>query len=120
MTEERVENIGISIMLVGLGLIIGLLSYGIVGTEGRVPEIKERALKDISQRGWEVIRYESYDRGSFYNHGGKVWYHVRDKDDHGIKYRVYITLWGGELHYHYGKPESIDRVRVNLTKEGKE
>jgi len=90
------------------------LMYAIVGTSERVDEIKAMAPENIASRNWEIMRYEGWEFGSFGNHGGKVWYHVRNKDNRSIQYRVCITLWGGELHYRYGAPEKLDRVDVNI------
>lgn len=91
-----------------------LLGYGFVGTCGDVEKIKQMAPPAIEERGWEILRYEGWQYGSFSNHGGRVWYHVRNKDDHSIQYRVNITYWGGELHFHYGKPETLSRVNVDV------
>lgn len=88
-------------------IVASILSYGIIGTSTRVEEIKRLAPASIKERGWEIVRYEGYQYGSFSTHGGKVWYHVREKDNHAKQYRVYIVLWGGELHYYYGEPESM-------------
>jgi len=59
------------------------------------------------------MRYEGYQRGSWGNHGGKVWYHVRDAANENIQYRVYITEWRGELHFSYGEPEKLQRIDVD-------
>src|SRR5512139_1671269 len=97
-----------------IGAAAALLLYSVIGTGERVDEIKARAPEDIAARNWEIMRYEGYEYGSFWNHGGKVWYHVRNKDNHNIQYRVYITLWGGELQYRYGAPEKVERFDVNI------
>lgn len=94
-------------------ILIALLSYTIIGTGERVDEIKSRAPADIENRGWEIMRYEGWQYGRFGSHGGKVWYHVRNKDDHNIQYRVYVTIWGGELHYVYGEPEKLQIINVS-------
>ena len=95
-------------------IIVLFLGYAMIGTSERVDEIKAKAPGDIATRNWEIMRYEGWEYGSFANHGGKVWYHVRNKDNHNIQYRVFITLWGGELHYRYGAPEKLDRFNVNI------
>ena len=93
--------------------LIGLLAYSMVGTSGRVEEIKRRAPAEISVRNWKILRYEGYRYGSWGEHGGRVWYHVANIDDPSIQYRVYITLWAGELQYVYGEPENLSRINVN-------
>jgi hypothetical protein len=102
-----------------LGSIILCFLYMVIGTGERIDEIKTRAPQEIKERNWEILRYEGWQYGSFFNHGGKVWYHVRNTDDHDIQYRVYVTLWGGELHYYYKQPEILERnnVKVNFNKE---
>jgi len=89
------------------------IGYSCVGTEGKVGMIKESAPHEIKLRGWDIMRYEGYQRGSWGNHGGKVWYHVKDINNENIQYRVYVTEWNGELHYHYGEPEKLQRLEVN-------
>jgi hypothetical protein len=95
-----------------IGLAVGLLLYAIIGTEDDVQWIKERAPSAMDERNWKILRYEGYQRGSFANHGGKVWYHVRNVDDPDIQYRVYITKWGGELHFYYNGPEDLSRINI--------
>lgn len=95
-----------------IAFLVGLLAYTIVGTSGNVQEIKQRVPQEISSRGWEIMRYEGYQFGSWAQHGGVCWYHVRNVDNHNIQYRVQVALWGGELQYYYGKPEELSRVDV--------
>ena len=94
-------------------IFIAIFLYAIIGTSTRIPEIKERAPSSISDRGWKILRYEGYQLGSFWNHGGKVWYHVQDVKNKNIQYRVRITLWNNELHYRYGAPEKLSRIQIN-------
>lgn len=94
-------------------MFIAFFLYSAVGTSGSVEEIKRIAPAAMKSRNWEIIRYEGWQYGSFDSHGGKVWYHVRNIDNHSIQYRVYITLWAGELHYMYGKPEPLSRVNID-------
>ena len=96
-----------------ISVVVAITLYAAIGTGTRVEKIKEMAPADIAQRGWEIVRYEGYQLGSFCNHGGKVWYHVRQKDEPTKQYRVYITLWAGELHYTYGEPEVKKVVTVD-------
>lgn len=98
-------------------LVIAFVIYVCVGTYERVDEIKALAPASIKERGWEILRYEGWQFGSLQNHGGKVWYHVRNIDDHDIQYRVFVTLWGGELHYTYGQPETLDRINIKHQSE---
>lgn len=102
------------VYLVILGVFICLVLYGMIGMGTRVDEIKERAPQAMSERGWEIMRYEGWQYGSFMSHGGKVWYHVRNAGNHTIQYRVYVTLWADELHFIYGEPERLQRIDVNL------
>jgi hypothetical protein len=101
-------------ILAALGLL--LCGYGIVGTGTRVDKIKALAPAEIDARGWDIMRYEGFQWGSFSTHGGRVWYHVRNKENHNIQYRVFITMWDNELHYHYGAPEKLDRISVEISK----
>ena len=97
-----------------LSAIVTFILYVLVGTCERVDEIKEMAPADMESKNWEIMRYEGWQYGSLNNHGGKVWYHVKNKDDASIQYRVYVTLWGGELHYTYGQPEKLERSNVDI------
>lgn len=97
-----------------ISIFIAACLYGSIGTSTRVDEIKNRAPAAMVERGWDILRYEGYQLGSFSRHGGRVWYHVRNHDNHDIQYRVYITLWGGELHFVYGAPEELSRVDLNI------
>lgn len=98
-----------------IALII-LVSYSLIGTSGRVDEIKKKAPSEIAKRNWKILRYEGFEFGSWGNHGGKVWYHVANIDNPQIQYRVYITIWDNELQYHYGNPETLQRIEVNYSK----
>lgn len=90
-----------------------LVGYSFIGTNEDVGEIKQRAPSEISSRNWELLRYEGYKYGSWGNHGGKVWYHVKDLGHKNTYYRVYVTQWDDELHFHYGDPESINRINID-------
>ena len=103
---------GLIVAVTVAGMFIGTVLYDAIGVSTRVEEIKERAPSAMELRGWEILRYEGYELGSFNKHGGKVWYHVRNINDHSIQYRVQVTLWGGELHYYYNGPESVSRLNV--------
>lgn len=92
--------------------LITLIIYSAIGTSTRVDKIRELAPNSIEERGWDILRYEGYQYGSWSSHGGKVWYHVRDKLNHDIQYRVAVVMWGDELHYIYGDPEIQQRVEV--------
>lgn len=94
--------------------VVGLFLYAIIGTAGNVDEIQFRAPDAISERGWDLLRYEGFQYGSFDKHGGKVWYHVRNTDNHNVQYRVHVTLWSDELQFYYNQPEELNRLNVNL------
>ena len=96
----------------GIVLLVGVLSYGLVGTSTRVDEIKQRAQMEMLERGWKTLRYEGYQLGSFGRHGGKVWYHVQNINSPSTQYRVMVTLWNNELHYTYGNPEPLSRLNI--------
>lgn len=97
-----------------IGLVLLCLAiYTCVGTGTRVEQIKKMAPEGMKERNWEILRYEGYHYGAWSRHGGKVWYHVKNIDNGNIQYRVYITLWEGELHYHYGAPETLNRLEVS-------
>lgn len=98
--------------IIGLFL-VGLTSYGLIGTSYSVDEIKQRSPQEIAARNWEIVRYEGYQFGSFRNDGGKVWYHVKDLGHSNTYYRVFVTLWGNELHFNYGQPEILNRLNID-------
>lgn len=98
-------------------LVLSIIGYTLIGSESKVGMIKELAPQEITNRGWEIMRYEGYQRGSWGNHGGKVWYHVRNIDNHNVQYRVYITEWKGELHFVYGQPEILERLEIKYTND---
>lgn len=99
--------------VVVVGALIGLALYSIVGTSGNVDEIKKLAPAEMVERNWNILRYEGYQFGSFNKHGGKVWYHVANKDNANIQYRVHVTMWDGELQYYYSEPEELNRININ-------
>lgn len=94
-------------------LIGGLLTYGVVGTSGNVEYIKAAAPFEMKSRGWEILRYEGYQFGSFSTHGGKVWYHVKDLNHSNTYYRVCVSMWGDELQFYYGEPEKLGRFNFD-------
>ena len=100
------KDIAVIISIIAAGL------YGLVGTSGNVEEIKERAPEQLAENGFEVIRYGGFQYGSFANHGGKVWYHIREKSDHSVRYRAFVTMWAGELQYYYNDPEKLHRIDI--------
>ena len=97
-----------------IGVLLSVFLYGAIGVSTRVDEIKKRAPFALNERGWKILRYEGYRLGSFGNHGGKVWYHVQNINNHTIQYRIYVTLWNDELHFTYGAPEKLSRVDLNI------
>lgn len=90
-----------------------LIGYSFIGTSEDVQHIKSKAPSEINSRNWEVVRYEGYQYGSWGNHGGKVWYHVKDSGHKNTYYRVMITSWNGELHFTYGEPEKLSRINLD-------
>jgi hypothetical protein len=93
------------VIAAGVLLFLYFIYYCAVGTNGNIEEITARAPTEIPERGWEIMRYEGYQYGSFGKHGGRAWYH-------SIQYRVQVSLWDGELEYWYGSPEKVSRVNV--------
>jgi hypothetical protein len=93
-------------------LVLSLIGYTLIGTSERVDEIRKLAPSGMEARNWKILRYEGYQYGSWSNHGGKVWYHVANVDNPNIQYRVYITMWDGELQYTYGQPEKLNRIDI--------
>jgi len=93
-------------------LFIAAVYYSLVGTAGNVETLKERAPKEMPARGWEILRYEGFQYGSYNTHGGSVWYHVREIENPNVQYRVKISLWNDELQYYYGQPEKLIRHEV--------
>lgn len=110
LTSDDIASIIVTILCV---LIIGFSLYGCIGTEGKIDKIRAAAPSKIEQDGWVILREEGYRRGSFGKHGGYVWYHVCDADNPDIRYRVNVSMWKGRLEYHYGRPETLQRVNVN-------
>lgn len=102
---KKVEILSISCLVL-------LISYTVIGTAENVDEIKAKAPYEIEDRGWELLRYEGFQYGSWYKHGGYAWYHVRNTDNHSIQYRVKVSMWNGELQYWYGKPEVLNRMDI--------
>jgi len=100
-------------MILSVSALLLLFGYTTIGTSGNVEELKILAPPNIEERGWEVLRYEGHKFGSWNKHGGTVWYHVRNTENHSIQYRVQIALWGGELQYYYGKPEELSRFNID-------
>lgn len=103
--------------LISLGEVLSivlLLAYTIFGTEGRVADIKRGAEQRIQAAGFNVLRYEGYQRGSWCNHGGKAWYQVQESTNPNIRYRVYVTLWNGELMLTYGPAENVSNLQVKV------
>ena len=91
-----------------------LLGYSVIGTDSRVEYIRDQAPREMKERNWEIMRYEGYQYGSWGNHGGMVWYHVRNIDNHNIQYRVYVTKWNDELHWFYNNPETLQRIQAKF------
>ena len=58
-----------------------------------VDELKIKAPKFISQRGYNITSYDGYSGEPF--HGGLVWYQARDNN--GYLYQMAVGEWGGEL-----------------------
>lgn len=92
--------------------LIGILLYSLIGTASRVDEIKKKAPLEMPSRGWEIMRYEGYQYGSWDKHGGICWYHVRNIENHNIQYRVRVSMWNGELQWYYGAPEKLSRFDI--------
>lgn len=107
------DNLIVILILISLG--IG--GYTLVGTSGNIEYIKKEAPLHMAEKNWKILRYEGYEYGSWCNSGGKVWYHVANIDNPSIQYRIYITLWRGELQYTYGAPEQLQRIEVNYKKD---
>lgn len=106
---KNLSNIFYGMLIFGVVLLLG---YTIIGTSGNVEEIKRRVPLEIKEHGWEILRYEGFQYGSWEKHGGKCWYHVKNIDNPNIQYRVNVSLWNGELQWYYGKPESLSRIDV--------
>ena len=104
-----------------IGLVAGVLLfllYVTVGVGGNAEAIHARAQVEIPEIGWNIVRYEGHEWSSFGKHGGYCWYTVEEKSNPRIRYRVQVTLWAGELQYHYGSPEEMSRIDVVYVDEG--
>lgn len=118
MKTEK-QAIKLSAILAPLILFGALLTYTVFGVETRIPEIERRAPSELSIDGFVVLRYEGYQRGSWMNHGGKAWYHVAESTNPNVRYRVCVTLWGGQLQLCYGHSEAISDVEVRYENQSK-
>jgi hypothetical protein len=103
-----------AILITAVAVLIG---YSIIGTDGKVDAIRQKAPLEMKERNWTIIRYEGFEYGSWGRHGGKVWYHVANIDNPNIQYRVFVTMWDGELQWHYGEPERLERFEVEFKGE---
>jgi len=92
--------------------------YSCVGTSHNVDKIREAAPLEIEQKGYEILRYEGWQYGSFGHHGGKVWYHVKDSSRDNVYYRMFVTMWNGELHLYYNAPEKTQNVNISSSDLG--
>src|ERR1700759_5175644 len=89
------------LIILGIILVLGLILYSCIGSDSKVKEIKQKAPSEMISKNWKILRYEGFQYGSWGYHGGKVWYHVANIDNPNIQYRVFITMWNGELQYTY-------------------
>lgn len=97
-------------------LLLTILAYTIIGTSTKVNKIKKLVPLDVKKRGWNIMRYEGYEYGSWSHDGGIVWYHVCDTINTNIQYRVKVCLFNDELQYYYGKPEFSERMQIEIKK----
>lgn len=119
LTEILIDTLSIivnNLLNILSGMFVLFSLYAIIGTSGNIEQIRKIAPQEIDKRGWNIERYEGFQYGSFDKHGGYAWYHVSQKDNKNIQYRVQISMWDGELQYYYGKPETLNRVNVNYNK----
>lgn len=104
---------GKSLIILSIAL-MSICQYGIIGTSGNVERIKTLIEPAMQERGWKIIRYDGYQWGSFKRHGGTCWYHVCNKNNNNIQYQVGVSLWGDELQFWYGEPETLNRVDLKI------
>jgi len=102
----------ISTFIAIIVIITGL--YTIIGSKTNISEIKRRVPLEIKEQNWEIIRYNTWAYGSWFFHGGKVYYHVKNTDNPNIQYQIYVSMWGGELQWHYYEPEKLERIDVDI------
>ena len=95
-----------------ISLLAIIFAYTIIGTSGNVTKIKQIVPLEMSKRNWKILRQGRWEYGSWNHHGGKVWYHVCNIDNPSIQYRVFVTMWNGELQWYYGKPEQLFRLDI--------
>jgi len=103
------------IILTLSSILLVLALYTLIGTCGDVNKIKELSPHQMELRNWKILRYEGFQYGSWRYHGGKVWYHVADRDNPAIQYRVFVTLWNNELQFYYEQPEILQRIELNYS-----
>lgn len=92
-----------------------IIVYSIVGTGYKVDEIKRRAPAELAHRGFTILHGESYEYGAWGNDGGKVWYHVAETAHPEMRYRMYVTMWNGELQLAYGYAEGMQHIDIRHT-----
>lgn len=97
-----------------VGFLGVFILYGAIGTAEHVDDIERLAPIEIKARGWEIMRHEGFEYGSFNKHGGYVWYHIKDLNVPNTYYRVHVTMWRGELQFYYGSPEKLSRVDLSI------
>jgi hypothetical protein len=108
----------LSIVPIIIVLFLITILYSIVGVGTRIDTIKKMVTPQVmAERNWKILRYEGFQYGSWMTHGGKCWYHVANIDNPNIQYRVQVSLWGDELQWWYDKPETLNRVSVNLNNQ---
>lgn len=100
--------------VVGIAALVlaSVATYGMIGTEHNVPEIKEKAPYVFDDAGLEIEGYEGYKRGGFSTFGGCVYYTVKRKPDNGRLYSACISKWGKE--YHIYDLRSVDFPKVQV------
>lgn len=100
-------------LLTTLSIVILLITYTIVGTGSRVPEIERRAPAELEKMGFRILRCDGYQWNSWSKHGGVVWYHVAEKENPAIRYRIQCVLWAGKLQLYYGNAERVENLQLS-------
>lgn len=78
------------------------------GSTQNVNIIKANAEATWSDAGFKIVGYEGYQRGTFENWGGKVWYIIQKKEGDQTLYHGYLSKWGSEFHIYNLK--AIDAI----------
>jgi hypothetical protein len=77
------EKIGLSTIVVVFSLLLGLATYGLIGSSKNLEYVKARAELTAKENNLTIVGYEGYQRGFM---GAKVWYMFERKGKGNVLY----------------------------------